>query len=152
MIGLIEQRFLEIVLEVCFGTLNVARLQEVPKSFAVRPVVLRRFRPSFCTKTLVEVIGSRPVDMVARVVAGWLWAGTGPQPPSHHAGYHVHRARADNLDQGLRAERGAETTKDYGSYGEALRHFLKACNIQSAEAHFKDDLEKSLFDEADHGG
>ncbi len=79
-------------------------------------------------------------------------AGTGPQPPSHHAGYHVHRARADNLDQGLRAERGAETTKDYGSYGEALRHFLKACNIQSAEAHFKDDLEKSLFDEADHGG
>ncbi len=77
---------------------------------------------------------------------------TGSSTPSHHAGYHVHRARADNLEQGFRAERGAEMTKEYGSYPEALRYFLRVCCIQDAEAHFKDDLELRLFPETDHGG
>jgi hypothetical protein len=41
----------------------------------------------------------------------------GPAPaagqgePSHHAGFHVHRARADNLELGLRAEKDAVMTK-----------------------------------------
>jgi hypothetical protein len=60
--------------------------------------------------------------------------GTGT--PNHHFGYHVHRARADNLENGLRAERGAEPTKEYGSYAEALRYFLKTCGVQGAEEYF----------------
>lgn len=79
-------------------------------------------------------------------------ATTGPSSPSHHAGYHVHRARADNLEQGFRAERGAEMTNEYGSYREALAYFLRVCGIQGGDAHFKDDLETLPYPETDHGG
>ena len=74
--------------------------------------------------------------------------------PGHHAGFHIHRAKAENLDQGFRAEKGAEMTKEYASYREALSYFLKECCIEGAGTHFKTELDpqQQMFDETEHGG
>lgn len=74
-----------------------------------------------------------------------------PPGPNHHTGFHIHRARAENLDQGFRAEKGAEMTTDYGSYKEALSYFLRVCGIENARSHFADEVEPGLFGEAEHG-
>lgn len=55
----------------------------------------------------------------------------------HHL-YHVHKARAANLDLGLRAECGAEPTSEYASYREALAYFLKAVTVKNANEFFSD--------------
>lgn len=53
----------------------------------------------------------------------------------HHL-YHIHRAKAANLEAGLRAELGGDPTSDYASYEEALAWFLKAVNVKNAGEHF----------------
>ena len=77
-----------------------------------------------------------------------------PGMPGWHFGYHIHRAKADNMDAGMRAERGAETTSEYGSFSEALSFFVKTCGVQGAKAYLSEILAKRLFDqtEVDEGG
>lgn len=75
-------------------------------------------------------------------------AGTDARPLNHHFGYHIHRAKADNLAEGLRAERGAEITGAYGSFGEAIAFFMRTCGVEGAEQYFKDLTDRHLFDES----
>jgi hypothetical protein len=68
----------------------------------------------------------------------------GPPSPQSHFRYHVHRAKAENIVAGLRAERGAELTEGYGSYREALVFFLKEVNIVNAGEYFPEHAQPML--------
>jgi hypothetical protein len=50
------------------------------------------------------------------------------------------------MEQGCKAEKGAEQTKEFAVYREALRYFVKACNIADAELYFAEELKETLFD------
>ncbi len=65
--------------------------------------------------------------------------------PRPHFGYHIHRARAENIEAGFRAERGAEVTKEYASYQEALQHFVRLCHIEEAAKYFP-EIERPFLD------
>jgi hypothetical protein len=64
----------------------------------------------------------------------------GPQG-IHHL-YHVHRAKAANLEAGFRAERGGEPTSHYASYEEALAYFVKVANVKNASEFFPNVLQR----------
>lgn len=61
---------------------------------------------------------------------------TEPLPP--HFGYHIHRAKKENIDEGRRAEAGAEFTTEYATFEGALKVFLRLANIKWTRAHFPD--------------
>jgi hypothetical protein len=61
--------------------------------------------------------------------------GYSPSPGSHFL-YHVHRAKAENIEAGLRAEYGAEPAEGYASYREALVFFLKEVNVVNSGEYF----------------
>ena len=55
--------------------------------------------------------------------------------PAHpHWGYHIHRASAAALNAGLKAEKNAELTDAYGSYREAVQHFIGLINLDASDA------------------
>lgn len=66
-----------------------------------------------------------------------------------HFGYHIHKAKAEFIDEGMLPEKYAEITKTYASYEEALYHFLKTTNIQDVEQYFINLGQGSLFDRGD---
>ena len=72
----------------------------------------------------------------------------GPHGPHklwpHHAQYHIHKAKAENLLEGGRAEAFAEITPAYASFEEALRHFGEICHIADWSIHYP-PLEQMLF-------
>ncbi len=70
-----------------------------------------------------------------------------PNEKRQHFGFHIHTAKADNIEAGLKAEKGAERTHAYASYRDALRWFVKECNIKNADQHFPNELKKTLFDD-----
>ncbi len=74
------------------------------------------------------------------------WIDDFHDPHPHH-GYHIHMARPENIEAGFRAERGAEVTKEYASYQEALCHFVRLCNIDEAVKHFPELEQLPLFDD-----
>ena len=65
-------------------------------------------------------------------------------PESPHFSYHIHKARTENIEAGVRPERGGEVTSAYASYEEALAHFLKVVNISNASEFFHDINQLSL--------
>ncbi|MCK6438850.1 MAG: hypothetical protein L6Q71_01455 [Planctomycetes bacterium] len=66
--------------------------------------------------------------------------------PDHHVTYHIHTAKAELLEQQKLPERYADITKEYATFEEALRYFLKRCNIAGWEEHFPAIARRSLFD------
>ena len=62
--------------------------------------------------------------------------------PHPHFGFHIHEAKADNIEGGFSSELYAELTDSYGSYEEALIHFLKRINIENADQYF--DMQRQL--------
>lgn len=67
--------------------------------------------------------------------------------PTHpHNGFHIHRASAESLLQGRKAEAGGKHTTEYASFHQALRCFLKHSNIKWSESHFPDLVQQGLFD------
>lgn len=62
--------------------------------------------------------------------------------PNTHFLHHIHKADSDNISAGLRGERGAVKTKDYGSYDEALENFLQTTNIMNRMDWFPDFREQ----------
>jgi hypothetical protein len=55
--------------------------------------------------------------------------------PNHpHWSYHIHRATEATIAAGLRPEHHAENTAAYASFEEAVQHFVKLINLNSAEA------------------
>jgi hypothetical protein len=68
----------------------------------------------------------------------------GSGPPGSHFHYHVHRAKAENLEAGLRAEHGAEASAGYASYKDALAFFLKEINVVNAIEFFPELSQPTL--------
>jgi hypothetical protein len=61
----------------------------------------------------------------------------GVSPSSQpHFRFHIHRAKADNIEAGLKAERGGEPTDGYASYKDALAFFLQEINVVNALEFF----------------
>lgn len=61
-------------------------------------------------------------------------------PDSHFFGFHIHRAKADNIEKSFSSELYAEVTEHYDSYEEALTHFLKTIKAENANQHFSIQL------------
>ena len=73
-------------------------------------------------------------------------------PEHSHWGFHIHRASAEMIEAGLRAEKLAAATREYASYEEALQHLLRVANVTNAADHFP-DLMQTRFpfaNEEDH--
>jgi hypothetical protein len=60
----------------------------------------------------------------------------GPEDLHSHFLFHIHRAKAENINMGLRAERGGQPTTEYASYREALSYFLRTINVENLKEHF----------------
>lgn len=62
--------------------------------------------------------------------------------PNHsHWGYHIHRATETAIAAGFKPEKYAESTAAYASFEEAVQHFVKLIDLNSADAkkHFPDN-------------
>ena len=73
-----------------------------------------------------------------------------PQHP--HWDYHIHRASTTAIE---RAEKFAETTRAYSSYGQAVQYFLKLINLDAGQAakFFPNESQGRLwFDEGLNNG
>jgi hypothetical protein len=74
----------------------------------------------------------------------------GPHGPhvsfDHHDRHHLHVAKEETLNSGLKAERTAFITQEYASFDDALGYFLKKCNITDAEKYFPNILQRRLFE------
>jgi len=55
-----------------------------------------------------------------------------------HFKFHIHRAKKENIEQGLLPEKGGDHTETYASYLQALSYFLKAVNVINADEYFPD--------------
>ncbi len=72
----------------------------------------------------------------------------GPHGPHalwpHHAQFHIHKALAENVNEGRKPEAFAEVTASYASLEEAISHFGALCHITDWNLHFP-DLRQLLF-------
>jgi hypothetical protein len=50
-----------------------------------------------------------------------------------HCKYHIHKVRADLINEGNAELAFAEITKEYAAYGEALPYFLKIVNVLKSD-------------------
>jgi hypothetical protein len=67
--------------------------------------------------------------------------------PDHHYVHHVHVATTEAIASGLRSERDAQITADYGTFQDALGYFVRRCNIAGAEKYYKyisNDIAKQM--------
>jgi hypothetical protein len=74
--------------------------------------------------------------------------------PATHFQFHVHPARASNIEAGARAEKDGEPTDAYGSYSQALHHFLRAVHVINASQYFPQALQLEMnfdVDQANNG-
>jgi len=71
----------------------------------------------------------------------------GHQVHPHHLKCHVHRTTAEDVNAGRRVERHIEPTSEYAAFLDALRHFLRAVNVQAADQtqHFPNLIQGDLF-------
>lgn len=53
-----------------------------------------------------------------------------------HFDFHVHRATSAMIEAGLRAEKSATVNREFASYEEALRYFVRSANVTNATAYF----------------
>lgn len=68
--------------------------------------------------------------------------------PGTHYSYHIHRADAENLNDGCFSERRVNLTAKYASYEEAMNYFIKAVGIVDADKYFPPiDRQLMLFTE-----
>lgn len=63
---------------------------------------------------------------------------------------HIHKAREQNMRDGLLPERHAEKTESYASYEEALSFFVKETNIINAERHLSIHPQLGLFNNSEN--
>ena len=61
-----------------------------------------------------------------------------------HWDFHVHRASADMIEVGQRAEKAAAVNRDFASYEEALQYFLRTTNVTDARTYFADIAQGTL--------
>ncbi len=66
------------------------------------------------------------------------------QSPGPHFQYHIHEAKSEYIEAGLRAESYGQVTDAYASYQEALGYFLRFINVTNA--HLYPDLLQMQLD------
>ena len=65
--------------------------------------------------------------------------------PDPHCGFHIHKATAENIEKGFSSELYATSTESYGSYEEALIHFLETIKAKNADQYFYMQPKLPLF-------
>lgn len=60
----------------------------------------------------------------------------GERAHSHHAVFHVHRSKADDINAGIMEPRHIEETNAYASFREALAHFCATVQVEKSDDHF----------------
>ncbi len=68
-----------------------------------------------------------------------------PFSDNPHFSYHIHRATADNLNNGRFEKHPASITETYGSFDEAIREFMKAICINDWQKYFPCAVDLPLF-------
>ena len=63
----------------------------------------------------------------------------------HHAVYHVHSIRAEDLNAGIKEPRRIEQTGEYASFAEALRIFCHRINLAEPDQYFPGLVQRRLF-------
>lgn len=65
----------------------------------------------------------------------------------HHAVFHIHRTKADDINAGIFEPRHIEQTGAYASFREALAHFCDTIQLAGADDHFPGLSQTRLFKE-----
>ena len=65
----------------------------------------------------------------------------------HHSRCHIHRSKAEDVNNGLLDARHIEQTSEYAAFRDALRYFLRAVNVQATDIarYFSMFTQGSLF-------
>lgn len=69
----------------------------------------------------------------------------GERAHPHHAVFHVHKARAEDVNAGILEPRLIERATDYASFRQALARFCSVIQMQDVEAHFRGLTQASLL-------
>jgi len=87
-----------------------------------------------------------PTDVPESIV---LIRCNGPHGPhklfQHHNKYHIHISNEENMKLGVKPERHAIITNEYSTYQEALKFFIKKCNIEGTDKYFFVVKQLSMF-------
>ena len=54
----------------------------------------------------------------------------------HHAVFHIHRIKADDINDGILEPQHIDQTTAYASFREALAHFCTLINVEKADDYF----------------
>lgn len=65
----------------------------------------------------------------------------------HHAVFHIHRTKADDINAGNMEPRNIEQTNAYASFREALAHFCRMVQLEKPDDHFPGLSQIRLFPE-----
>jgi hypothetical protein len=73
----------------------------------------------------------------------------GERAHSHHALFHVHRARADDINAGILEARDIQQAENYASFREALAFFCRLIDMPTPDAYFPGITQIRLFEAGD---
>ena len=65
----------------------------------------------------------------------------------HHAVFHVHRSRAEDINSGILEPREIERAEAYASFREALAYFCRIIRLQNPDQYFPGISQSRLFPE-----
>lgn len=63
----------------------------------------------------------------------------------HHALFHIHRSKADDVNAGILEPRDIEQTTAYASFREALAHFCAMIHLEKSDDYFPGLSQARLF-------
>ena len=63
----------------------------------------------------------------------------------HHSHYHIHRAKAEDVNAGIKIERHVEIASQYASFRDGLAYFLTVIGLEEVDKYFPGLKQKSLF-------
>lgn len=69
----------------------------------------------------------------------------GEKAHPHHAVFHIHRSKADDINAGILEPRQIEQTNTYASFREALAHFCAMIQLEKPDDHFPGLSQSRLF-------
>ena len=65
----------------------------------------------------------------------------------HHAVFHIHRSKADDINAGILEPRHIEQSTAYASFREALAHFCAIIRLENSDDYFPGLSQTRLFPE-----
>jgi len=65
-------------------------------------------------------------------------------PEHQHWDFHVHQATVDMMEAGLRPEKSASASGEFGSFEEALQYFLRVTNIREGLTYFPKMMQRAF--------